>query len=334
MGDTSHWIAKTYPARREILKILITGGAGFIASYLIEGLIRGNKIIAYDNLTRNSLKFTDLQQHPNMELVEGDVLNYPILSNAMQGVDICIHTAAIAGLYSTSKNYLNTMKVNLLGTYYALEACVKNNVKRFIDFSTSEVYGPFVYKGKESDYTTLGPINEKRWVYAISKLAAEHLAHTYQEECGLEVITIRPFNIYGPRQTIGGGAISGMVEKALKDEDVIVYNDGTQIRAWCYVTDFADALYEIVGIANFKNQVFNIGNPQATITVLNLAEKILKMTDSKSRIVFRKHPGAEVDLRIPDISLASNILNYKPKVSLEQGLRKTIDWIKFQMKEK
>jgi len=315
------------------LKILITGGAGFIASYLVEKLIHENEIIAYDNLIKNSLKFTRLQQHPNMKLIEGDVLDYPKLLETMKGVDVCIHTAAIAGIYNVNKDNLNTMKVNLLGTYYVLEVCVKNNVKRFVDFSTSEVYGPFVYKGKESDYTTLGPIGEERWVYAISKLAAEHLAHTYQEAHGLEVVTVRPFNIYGPRQR-AGGAVCGMIKKALKDEDITVYNDGTQIRAWCYVTDFADALCEVLQISNFKHPVFNIGNPQATITVLNLAEKILQLTRSKSMIVFKKHPGAEVDLRIPDISLAKELLNYNPKVGLEQGLRKTISWFKFQMKNK
>lgn len=315
------------------MRILITGGAGFIASHLIERLIDENEIIAYDNLTRNSLKFTDLQQHPNMNLIEGDVLDYPNLLKAMQGVDVCIHTAAIAGIYCVNKSNLNTMKVNLLGTYNALEGCIKSNVKRFVDFSTSEVYGPSVYKGKESDYTTLGPISEKRWIYATSKLAAEHLAHTYQEEYGLEVITVRPFNIYGPRQQFDGGAICEMVRKALRDEDVIVYNDGTQIRAWCYVTDFADALHKILDIANFKYQVFNIGNPQSTITVLNLAEKILQMTNSKSKIVFKEHPGIEIDLRIPDISLAKEILDFNPKISLEQGLGKTIDWFRLQVEK-
>ena len=241
------------------MRIIITGGAGFIASHLIEKLINENEIIVYDNLTRDSLKFTDLQQHPNMNMIEGDVLDYPNLLEAMREVDICIHAAAIAGIYSVNKSNLNTIKVNLLGTYHTLEACIKSNVKRFIDFSTSEVYGPSVYKGKESDPITLGPISEERWVYATSKLAAEHLAHAYQEEYGLEIITIRPFNVYGPRQQGDGGAISGMIGKALKDEDVVVYNDGTQIRAWCYIADFADALCETLRVANSRYQIFNIG---------------------------------------------------------------------------
>ena len=311
-------------------KILITGGAGFIASHLIERLINDNEIIIFDNFNRNAFQYTDLGRHSNLEIVKGDVLDYEILNLAMKGADLCIHAAAIAGIYSVGENATLTMKVNFIGTYHALEAAVKNNVKRFIDFSTSEVYGPFVYRGKETDSTTLGPVGEKRWVYAVSKLAGEHFAHAYADEYNLEVVTIRPFNIYGPRQ-VGEGAIQQIINRALKDKNITIYNDGTQIRAWCYITDFINALYNALFIEDAKNQVFNIGNPQASITVLGLAEKILEVTKSKSKIVFKTHPGPEVEMRIPDVSKASLLLKYKPKVNLERGLRETIDWYKMHL---
>ena len=181
-------------------RIFITGGAGFIASHLIEKLIDDNEIVVYDNLLRNALRYTAVQDNPNLRFVNGDVLDAGALTAAMEGADICVHAAAVAGIYSVGANTSRTMKVNMLGTYHALEAAVANQVPRFIDFSTSEVYGPFVYRGKESDRTTLGPVGERRWVYAVSKLAGEHLAAAYADDYGLRVTSLRPFNVYGPRQ--------------------------------------------------------------------------------------------------------------------------------------
>jgi nucleoside-diphosphate-sugar epimerase len=297
-------------------RIFITGGAGFIASHLIERLINDNKVVIYDNLLRNAFQYTKLAKHPNLTFIQGDVLDFENLSRVMEGSNICIHAAAIAGIFSVGKKATLTIKVNFIGTYHALEAAVKNRVKRFIDFSTSEVYGPFVYRGRETDSTTLGPVGEKRWVYAISKLAGEHFAHTYEEEYGMDVVTIRPFNVYGPRQ-VGEGAIEQMITRAIRNENIIVFNEGTQIRSWCYVSDFVDALYNILYIKNAGNHVFNIGNPQATITVLGLAEKIISMTKSDSKIIFKTHPGSEVEMRIPDISKSQSMIRFQPKINLE-----------------
>jgi len=310
-------------------KIFITGGAGFIASYVIEKLIEENEVIVYDNLRRNAIRFLHVQDHQNFRFIHGDVLDFENLVTSMQGADICVHAAAIAGIYSVGENSTMTMKVNLIGSYNALEAAVKNQVKRFVDFSTSEVYGPFIYRGKETDNTTLGPVGEKRWVYAVSKLATEHFAHAYGHDYNLEVVTVRPFNIFGPRQ-IGEGAVQQMINKALRGEDLIVYNDGSQIRSWCYVTDFVEALYHALFWENARNQIFNIGNPQATITVNGLAETILRLTGAQSKIVFTPHPGPEVEIRVPDISKARLLLNYTPKVTLEEGLKSTIAWYRQQ----
>ncbi len=306
-------------------RILITGGAGFIASHLIERLIDRNEVVVYDNLHRNAFQYSGLHGHPNISVVRGDVLDADLLAKAMIGIDICVHAAAIAGIYSVGANLTRTMKVNLLGSYNALEAAVSKNVSRFIDFSTSEVYGPFVYRGKETDKTTMGPVGERRWIYAVSKLASEHLAFAYSADHGLDVVTIRPFNVYGPRQ-VGEGAVQQMTTRCLAGEPITVFNDGTQIRSWCYVGDFVDGLYNALYFDSARNQTFNIGNPQSSVTVLGLAESIIRFTESKSPIVFKPHPGPEVEMRIPDISKAIELLNYKPRVSLDEGMKRTIQW--------
>jgi len=307
--------------------IFITGGAGFIASHICEVLIDKNKIIVFDNFQRDALRFTKIANHKNSQIINGNVLDFELLKDTMKNVDIVIHCAAVAGIYSVGKDSIETMKVNFLGTYHSLESSVINKVKRFIQFSTSEVYGPFVYKGKETDTTTLGPVGEKRWVYAASKLAAEHLAYTYEEKYGMDVVIVRPFNVYGPRQ-IGEGAIQQMILRSIKNEPITIYNDGTQIRAWCYIEDFVDALVACIDNENASGNIFNIGNPLGIVSIFELAEKIKSMTGSKSNVIFKNHPGPEVVIRVPDIDKASSILDYHPKINLDEGLRKTISWYK------
>jgi UDP-glucose 4-epimerase len=142
-------------------KIFITGGAGFIGSHIVERLLENNKVTVFDNLHRNAIKFTDSLNHPNFRFVQGDVLDLPKIIEEMKGADVAIHAAAIAGIYSVGIKESHTMKVNLMGTYNVLESSVINNVKRVIDFSTSETYGPFVYKGKESDKHLSDPLERK-----------------------------------------------------------------------------------------------------------------------------------------------------------------------------
>jgi predicted ATPase len=209
-------------------------------------------------------------------------------------------------------------------------ALAAGGVKRVIDFSTSEVYGPFVYRGKESDRMSMGPVGDRRWIYAVSKLAGEHFAHAYRSDYGIDVVTLRPFNIYGPRQ-VGEGAVQQMVSRALKNEPITVFNDGSQIRSWCYVTDFVDALCGASSLPEASGQTFNVGNPQATVTVLGLAETILRLSGSSSEIVFRPHPGPEVEMRVPDITKATELLGYRPRVGLEEGLRRAIGWYRERM---
>jgi nucleoside-diphosphate-sugar epimerase len=198
-------------------------------------------------------------------------------------------------------------------------------VERFIEFSTSEVYGPFIHKGKENDSSTIGPIGENRWVYAASKLASEHLSYAHYKEDKLPLVIIRPFNVYGPRQ-VGDGAIRGMTLQALQNLPITLYNDGTQIRSWCFISDFANGVMRCAERVEAIGQVFNIGNPQGAVTNFELANMILRLTKSRSEIIFRPHPGPEVDLRVPSIEKATKILQYRPAVSLEAGIKETLSW--------
>jgi len=309
-------------------KIFMTGGAGFIGTNLISRLIEDNEIVVYDTLQRNTLKYTNFLNHHNLTLIRGDVLDDEKLKNAITGSDIVIHLAAIAGIDTVIKSPTKTMKVNMIGTYNVLEATMTlDKVERFIDFSTSEVYGSYAHKIGEEDTTIMGAVGEARWTYAVSKLAGEHLAHSYYKEFGLPVTSIRPFNIYGPGQ-VGEGAIHTFITRALKNEDIQIHGEGDQIRAWCYVDDLVDGVLLCLEKKEAIGEVFNIGNPRSTVTIFNLAQMIVSLCNSKSKLVFVPKNYVDVELRIPQISKAKKILGYSPKVELYEGLKKTIDYYK------
>ena len=304
-------------------RVLITGGAGFIGSHLVEQLIEANEVVVFDNLHRNALQFAHLSEHKHLHFIKGDVLDFDAVRRAMDGCEIVIHCAAIAGVYTVDRSAIRTMEVNLLGTNQVVKAAIEVRVERFIEFSTSEVYGPFIHKGKEEEPTTIGPIGESRWVYAASKLASEHLSYAHYREDQLPLVIVRPFNVYGPRQ-VGDGAIRGIVVQALQNLPITLYNDGTQIRSWCYVDDFVAGVLLCAENPAAIGHAFNIGNPQGTATNFELANMIIRLTRSRSEIVFKPHPGPEVDLRVPSIEKAAALVGFKPSVSLEAGISRTI----------
>ena len=313
-------------------KIFLTGGAGFIGTALISRLIEDNEIIIYDTLQRNALKETNLLNRPNLTLIQGNILDGERLKDAIRGSNVIIHLAAIAGIDTVIKSPTMTMKVNMIGTHNVLEAAMKlDNVECFIDFSTSEVYGSYAYKLGEGGTTTMGAVGEARWTYAISKLAGEHLAHSYHKEFGLPVVSLRPFNIYGPMQ-VGEGAIHMFITRALRNEDIQIHGDGDQIRSWCYLDDIVDGILLCLEKKEAIGNVFNIGNPRGTITILSLAQKIVDICVSKSKIVFVPKTYVDVELRIPDIEKARKILGYVTKIDLDEGLKRTINWYSKKVK--
>ena len=224
-------------------RILLTGGAGFIGSHLAERLAPDNEIVVLDTFRRNALGPAGLDQHPHVKTITGRRARPGARCKAaMAGCDAVIHLASIAGVDTVLGNPVLTMRVSLLGTMNVLEAALAaGGVKRFIDFSTSEVFGRYAYNVTEWDATTLGAVGEARWTYAVAKLATEHLAMNYWKQYQLPTVSIRPFNIYGPRQ-VGEGAVHHFIVRALRGEPLTVHNDGAQIRAWCYVDDIVDGI--------------------------------------------------------------------------------------------
>lgn len=312
-------------------RIFITGGAGFIANILISRLIDNNEIIVYDNFHRDTLTSSQFSSHKNITIIHGDVLDYENLEKHMRGAEIVIHAAAIAGIDSVIKSPTKTMRVNMIGTANALEAARVNNVKeRFIDFSTSEVFGNRAFKSTENDDTVSGSAGEARWTYAVSKLAGEHLTISYYKEFGLPVVSVRPFNVYGPGQT-GEGAIQIFIKRALKNEDISIYGDGNQIRAWCYVDDFVDGLMRCIENPKAVGESINIGNSRAVVTIYGLAQTVCRVLNSKSNIIFKPPISADIELRIPSVQKALDILEFKAKVGLEEGIFKTAEWFRMQL---
>jgi UDP-glucose 4-epimerase len=308
--------------------IFITGGAGFIANTLIRNLIKDNKITAFDNFHRDTLSESGYANHPNLTIIKGDVLNMDSLKSAMKGADIVVHAAGIAGIDTVIINPVHTMLVNMIGTANALESAYINGVKdRFIDFSSSEIFGSMAYKSSEESNTVAGSAGEARWVYAVSKLAGEHLTHAYFTQYKLPTVTVRPFNVYGPGQT-GEGALQIFIKRALKNEDIFINGDGSQIRAWCYVDDFVNCLMEILETPKAIGESFNIGNARAVITTLGLAQTICRVLNSKSNIIFRDQLSADIELRIPSVEKTQNVLGFKAKVDLDEGILKTAEYFK------
>jgi nucleoside-diphosphate-sugar epimerase len=315
------------------LRILITGGLGFIGSHIVQRLVEHNRLIVLDNGRRDALRLSDPLNHPNLTIIRGDITTPETLSRALTAageLHWVIHLAAMAGVTTYVTQPRRTIEVNLLGTARLLEALAGRSIERFINVSSSEVYGPRAYHAREDGLTALGPATTPRWSYAASKLAAEHLVLAYHHDNGLPVVSLRPFNIYGPGQ-IGEGAVRNFIVRALTERDLTIYGDGSQIRSWCYIEDLIDGLIAAALRPEASGLVFNLGNPRATVTVLDLAERIVQMCGSPSTVKLVPSREQEVELRVPDITLARRMLGINPRVTLVEGLERTIAWYREQL---
>jgi UDP-glucose 4-epimerase len=311
-------------------RIFISGGAGFIANKIISRLIEANEITVYDNFTRDTLTTSTLSENSKIKIISGDVLDLPHLKKSIAGHSMVIHAAAIAGIDSVVKKPVQTMLVNMSGTSNILEAASElKNLTRVVNFSTSEVFGPNSFKSRESDSTVSGSAGEARWTYAVSKLAGEHLALAYHRERKLPVVNIRPFNVYGPGQT-GEGALSIFIRKAMLNEDILIDGDGTQIRAWCFVDDFVDGLVGCLENPRVIGHSINIGNARATMTILGLANTVCRVLNSTSRIIHHPPLSEDIAVRVPSLEKVEELLGFKARIDLDDGIRKTADWIRSQ----
>ena len=306
-------------------RTLVTGGAGFLGSHICEYLLnKGHEVIAMDNLLTGTVANIEHLQGENFKFIKHDVTEYIYCAGP---IDYVIHFASPA----SPKDYLEfpipTLKVGALGTHKAL-GLAREKKARFLLASTSEVYGdPQVHPQKEDYWGHVNPVGP-RGVYDEAKRYAEAITMAYHRFHGLDTKIVRIFNTYGPRmRPKDGRAIPAFVPQALMNQPVTIFGDGSQTRSFCYVDDLIEGICRLL----FSNQhePVNIGSPNE-MTIKELAETIIKITGSKSEIIFNPLPIDDPKVRQPDIEKAKTILGWEPQVSLDEGLSRTIEWFKTQ----
>lgn len=303
--------------------VLVTGGAGFIGSHLCEKLLKqGHAVICLDNLFTGSLRNIEhLKDYPDFEFVEHDVIE------AYQNVVARIFNLACpASPVHYQYDPVKTFKTSVIGSLNMLELA-KQNKARILQASTSEVYGdPKIHPQKEDYWGNVNPIGI-RSCYDEGKRGAETLYFDYSRAKMADVRVIRIFNTYGPKMHPNDGrVVSNFIVQALKNEDITIYGDGSQTRSFCYVDDLVEGMTRMMDCEGFNGPV-NLGNP-GEFTILELAEKVIKKTGTKSKIVHKPLPQDDPLLRRPDISVAKAKLNWEPKIALDEGLDKTISYFK------
>jgi UDP-glucose 4-epimerase len=307
----------------ESKRIFITGGGGFIGSAIAERLIDANEIIIFDNFIRDALTRKNFGANKNLRVIKGDVLDYDQLRREMRGADIVVHCAGIAGVDAVAVSPTRTLEVNTVGSLNVLKAAGElDRCDRVVCYSTSEVFGQRAFSSQETDMTVVGAVGEARWIYAVSKLAEEHAAIAYFKEKGLPTTVVRPFNIYGPGQ-VGEGAIRTFVQRAIRNDTIYIHGEGTQIRAWCFIDDMVDGTLLAMARPEAVGESFNIGNHRSVETIYGLANSVVRILDSRSKIEFSGQKMADVELRIPSIEKARRLLNFVAKVNLEEGILRT-----------
>lgn len=304
-------------------RILVTGGAGFIGSHLCEKLLNnGNEVICLDNFhTGRKKNLQHLLNHKNFELIRHDITD-PIKLE----VDQIYNLACPASPVHYQSNAIKTIKTNVLGTLNML-GLAKRVKARILQASTSEVYGdPLEHPQKESYWGNVNPIGI-RSCYDEGKRVAETLCFDYKRNHNVDIRVIRIFNTYGPRMLPDDGrVVSNFIVQALKNEPITVYGDGSQTRSFCYIDDLIDGIVKMMENDSFVGPV-NLGN-DGEFTIRELAEKVIRLTNSKSNIITKELPSDDPVRRKPDLTLAKEKLGYKPKVTLDEGLIQTIEYFK------
>lgn len=303
---------------------VVTGGAGFLGSHLCDRLItEGFKVICVDNLiTGNINNIAHLSGNEDFSFVKHDITNYIFLPGR---IDYILHFASPASPIDYLKLPIQTLKVGSLGTHKVL-GLAKEKKARMLLASTSEVYGdPNVHPQTEDYWGNVNPIGP-RGVYDEAKRFAEAITMAYHRYHGVETRIVRIFNTYGPRMRLDDGrALPAFVGQALRGEDLTVFGNGSQTRSFCYVSDLVDGIFRLL-MSKETNPV-NIGNP-SEITIKQFAEEVIKLTGTKSRIIYKDLPEDDPKVRQPDISRAKKILGWEPKVGREEGLKITLEYFK------
>jgi UDP-glucose 4-epimerase len=316
------------------MRVLITGGAGFIGSHLAEKhLERGDEVYIIDDLSTGSVEnIQHIKTHPKLTYYFNTIINYQLTSELVDLCDIIYHMAAAVGVRLIVESPVKTIETNIRGTEIVLSLAAKKR-KRVLITSTSEVYGkrdriPF----REDDDLVMGPTDKGRWSYACSKAIDEFLAIAYWKEKRVPTVIVRLFNTVGPRQTGRYGmVIPNFVRQALTGEDITVYGDGTQSRCFTHVSDAVGALMQLIEHPQAVGEVYNIGS-DTEVTITELAEQIKQLTGSSSRIVYVPYDEAyeegfeDMMRRVPDITKIRNLTGYEPKINFNQILESVIEY--------
>jgi UDP-glucuronate decarboxylase len=309
--------------------IIVTGGAGFLGSHLCESLVKDNKVICVDNLfTGNKNNIKHLMGNPNFKFMEHDIIEPLFIED--EKIDQIYNLACPASPIHYQFNAIRTIKANILGTMNMLGLAKKHGA-RILQASTSEIYGdPLEHPQKESYRGNVNTIGS-RACYDEGKRCAESLMFDYHRQNKVDIRLIRIFNTYGPRMASNDGrVISNFIIQALEGKDITVYGEGSQTRSFCYVSDLIKAIIKMMNREEFLGPV-NLGNPGEFI-ILELAEKVIELTGSKSKIIFKELPEDDPTRRKPDIGMAKEKLDWEPKVDLSEGLKHTIEYFREVLK--
>ncbi len=306
-------------------RTLVTGGAGFLGSHLCEYLLsKGHQVICMDNLLTGSIRNIEHLQGENFKFIKHDVTEYLYIAGK---IDYVLHFASPASPLDYLQLPIQTLKVGALGTHKALGLALAKKAT-FLLASTSEIYGdPLVHPQSEKYWGNVNPIGP-RGVYDEAKRFGEALTMAYHRYHQVDTKIVRIFNTYGPRMRPSDGrAIPTFIPQAIKNEAITIFGDGSQTRSFCYVSDLVEGIYRLL-ISNINDPI-NIGNPRE-MTIKEMAQEIIKQTGSKSKLIYKDLPVDDPKIRQPDISQAKKLLGWEPRVSLEQGLKLTIEWFKNQ----
>jgi len=309
-------------------RIVITGAAGFIGSHLAEALLdRDYSVVGIDNLLTGDTSNIAHLANRDFTFIKHDVTNYIYIDGP---VDVVMHWASPASPIDYLELPIPTLKVGALGTHKAL-GLAKAKGARFVIASTSEVYGdPLEHPQKETYWGNVNPVGP-RGVYDEAKRFAEAMTMAYHRYHGVDTKIVRIFNTYGPRMRLNDGrAVPAFMSQALRNEDVTVFGNGNQTRSFTYVSDLVDGIIRLM--LSSENDPVNIGNPRE-MTIKEIAETIIRMTGSKSRLVYRDLPVDDPKQRRPDITRATTLLGWQPKVQLEEGLVKTIEYFRTKVNQ-
>ena len=307
-------------------KILVTGGAGFIASHIIDRLLKEkHEVVAVDNfdpyydpeIKKKNVALFDA--HPNFRFVEGSILDRKLVDSLIgDGIEYIYHEAAQAGVRASVDNPFKPHEINGTGILHLLEAAVKSDVKKFISASSSSVYGTVVYLPFDEKHPNI-PVSP----YGATKVLAEHYARIYQEIYGLETISLRYFTVFGQRMR-PDLAINIFTHAALKNQDIVIYGDGTKTRDFTYISNMVEGNLKVM---HKGTGAFNIGSGKR-VSIRELAEKIIDITGADSKLIFRETVKGDAIHTWADISKAQNELDYKVEVDLDEGLKRYVDWVR------